>query len=137
MVRKAQMMLRIGNKRGFTLVEVLVTAAVLSVGIIFIYEALFVSLNLFNYYSNYLNIASWTQEKIWKVQDDLTHLGSLAQIEPSGILENQNRNFHWNLAYNLIDSTGLYRIDLIILWWQGRKEYKISRVAYAVYEEKK
>ena len=76
-------MSRTGNK-GFTLFEVIVTTAVLSLGALFIYEAFFDSLDLFNYCSNHLRAISWADEKIWQTQDSLGRLGPEAHIQTAG-----------------------------------------------------
>jgi len=131
-------MLRIGNK-AFTLVEVMVTTAVLSLGTVFIYESLFSSLDAFDYYINYLNVVSWADEKIWQAQDELSRLGPLAQIETSGSFVNRDRDFMWGLAYNTIDESPhicLYRIGLTLSWQQGHRRARLLRNAYAIYEEK-
>ena len=49
---------------GFTLVEVLVTTAVLSLGIVLIYRAFFTLLDSFGYYSNYLRVIAFADEKL-------------------------------------------------------------------------
>ena len=138
MARKAlPMMLKIGNdKRGFTLMEVMTATCVLSLGTVLIYESFFITLDSFNYYSNYLNVASWMDEKIWQAQDNLSRLGSSSQIDTRGEFINQNKNFRWNLSYNLI-SQNLYQIDLTLSWQEGPRKVKLLRSTYAMYEEKK
>jgi prepilin-type N-terminal cleavage/methylation domain-containing protein len=129
-------MLRIGN-RGFTLLEVMVATAVLSLGIVFIYQAFFISLNSFEYYNNYLKVSSWLNEKIWEAQDNLFRLGSLAQIYSSGSLKVDNNNFVWNLSYGLIDEAeNLYQIDLALSWQEGKRRVNLTRNAYALYKKK-
>jgi len=148
------MMLKIGNRgftpleilickkirkrflTGFTLMEVMIATCVLSLGSVLIYESFFITLNSFNYYSNYLNLASWMNEKIWQAQDNLRRLGSSSQIETTGEFANRNKNFRWNLSYNLI-SQNLYQINLTLFWQEGQRNVKLSRSTYAMYEEKK
>ena len=124
MARKAQrMMLKIGNNCAFTLVEVMVASAVLSLGIVMVYEAFFISLDSFSYCNNFLNVASLADEKIWQAQDNLSRLGNLAQIESGGKFINRNKDFEWNLSYAPVDeASGLhtYRIDLSLSWQEGR-----------------
>ena len=66
------MILTTGNKRnsrsGFTLIEVMVAVAVLSFGLVMVYQAFFVVLDSFNYSADYLEIAGWMDEKIWQAQ---------------------------------------------------------------------
>ena len=121
---------------GFTLIEVMVATAVLALGIVLIFEAFFISLDSFNYCSNYLNVATWVDEKIWQAQDALSHLGSQGFIETEGSFVNRNKNFDWNLSYNLIDvQPDLYKINLVLSWKEGRRKVRVSRAAYAIYEK--
>ena len=139
------MMLRIGSK-GFSLIEVMVATATLSLGTVLIYEAFFISLDSFNYYSNYLSVIPWMDEKIWQAQDDLSKFGALTQIgttdEPRtfdkvrGEFQKAGKAFRWNLNYSPIDD-GLYRIDLNLYWQEGQRKVRLLRSAYAKYEEKK
>jgi len=119
------MILTIGNKRGFTFVEVLITTVILALGSVLIYSSFFISLDAFQHYFNYLNVSSWADEKIWITQDELARFGILA-----------NENFKWNLTYDSIDQTnGLYRIELVISWREGRRSGRLLRSAYAVYKK--
>lgn len=129
------MMLRIGNK-GFSLIEVMFATAILSLGTVLIYEAFFISLDSFNYYSNYLSVIPWMDEKIWQAQDDLNKFGALTQIGTTDEFQKAGKAFRWNLNYYPIDD-GLYRIDLNLYWQEGQRKVKLLRSAYAMYKEKK
>lgn len=117
----------------FTLVEVMVATAILSLGIVLIYQAFFISIDSFNYCFNYLNVASWADEKIWQVQNNLSHSKVEDIIETGGRFRKRNKDFNWDLSYYLID-VDLYRIDLDIFWQQGRRKAMLYRNAYAVYD---
>lgn len=119
---------------GFTLVEAMITTAILSLGIVLIYEAFFISLDSFNYCSNYLNIVSWADEKVWQTQNSLNHYGVERAIGTQGVFKRANKKFNWNLSFYLID-VDLYRIDLDIFWQEGKRKSKLSRSAYALYNE--
>jgi prepilin-type N-terminal cleavage/methylation domain-containing protein len=126
------------TEKGFTLLEIMVATAVLSLGIVLIYQAFFISLNSFKYYNNYLKVSSWLNEKIWEAQDNLFRLGPLAQIDSSGSLKVDNNNFYWSLSYGLIDEPqNLYKIDLVFFWQEGKRRVNLTRNAYALYTEKK
>ncbi len=134
MVWKARTMLQTGNK-GFTLFEVIVTTAILSVAILFIYEGFFVCLDSFNYCSNHLHAISWLDGKIWQAQNEITHFGSEAHIQSEGEFTRGNRSFQWSLSPWLIDSDkGLYKIDLFLNWREGKRQISLKRAAYAIYE---
>lgn len=135
-------MSRIVNRKrfimGFSLIEAMTAACILSLGTVLIYESFFITLDSFGYYSNYLNIASWMDEKLLAAQDSLNRFGSSGSIETAGEFVNQNKKFRWDLAYNLVDRTQeLYQIDLTLFWQEGKRKIRLSRNAYAIYEEKK
>jgi prepilin-type N-terminal cleavage/methylation domain-containing protein len=122
--------------RGFTLVEVMVTTSVLSLGAMLLYQAFFLSLGAFDYCSDYLRVAPWTDEKLWQIQDELLRHGSAAGIDTHGELIDRSRNFVWDASYGSIDEKhGLYKIDLALSWHKGQKEVRLSRTAYATYKK--
>jgi prepilin-type N-terminal cleavage/methylation domain-containing protein len=130
-------MLKTGNKIGFTLVEVLAAAAVLSLGIVMIYESYFISLDSFNYYENYLSVSPWMDEKIWQAQDAVYRLGPQAQIDKSGEFQGANNTYKWDLVLiNIDEEQGLCRLDLLLSWKEGERAVKLSRNAYARYAQK-
>jgi prepilin-type N-terminal cleavage/methylation domain-containing protein len=128
-------MSKTGNK-GFTFLEVMVAAAVLALGSVLIYESFFISLDAFNYYADYLTVASWADDKIWDAGDKLRQ----AEAPPSqetGEFAGNNKMFRWNLNYNLLDEqTQLYSIDLFLSWKAGRKEFVLSRSTYDILQQK-
>ena len=78
----------------------------------------------------------WMDEKIWQTQDILGRFGSQAKIQPKGKFTSNNKDFLWSLSNSLIDKKeGLYRIDLVLSWQEGTKKRKLTRAAYARYEE--
>ena len=126
------------TKKGFTLIEVMVATAVLSLGALMIYEAFLISLDAYNYCSNYLRVASWMDERLWQAQNELGHFGPAAQIERSGEFVNRNKNFSWSLTYALIGGLpGLHKIDLGLSWKEGRRDARLLRSTYATYAEKR
>jgi prepilin-type N-terminal cleavage/methylation domain-containing protein len=125
--------------RGFTLLEVMVATAVLSLGVVLIYETFFSSLSAFNYYYNYLNIAPYMAEEMWQAQDKLTHFGETANVNTEGEFKIVNKDCKWGLVYNLIDEGRdlykLYKIDMSVSWQEHKKEVTLSRSTYALYQK--
>jgi prepilin-type N-terminal cleavage/methylation domain-containing protein len=126
------MMSRTGNK-GFTLLEVMVTTAVLSLGIVFIYQSFFISADAFDYCRNYFKVASWADEKLWEVRDELRLRGPSANFSPSGAFTSGSRVFEWNIDSPLIDPPPLYKINLVLSWKEGKRTAKLLRNTYALY----
>lgn len=124
------MILRIG-RRGFTLVEVLVCAAILSVGITLIFQSFFTCLNAFSRYTNYLDIMPWINEQLWRAEDEIIRTGGLQTLGNQGEFIYQGKKFSWQLANSLVDKEEkLYRLDLTVSWQEARKQITLSRYAY-------
>ncbi len=129
------MTLKIGN-RGINLIEVMAATAVLSLGVVLVYEAFFTSLNSFNYCSNYLSVAPWADEQIWEAQDRLSRTGPSDDIDKEGEFKKRSKTFKWTVSHNLVEGAEeLYKIDLMLSWQEGQRKVRMSRVAYAIYEE--
>lgn len=132
MDRKVLMMLRIGTK-GLSLVELMVAVAILSFGIVILYEAFFTCLNAFSYSQNRLDTQRWMDEKIWQTQDELIRSGSLIMSENTGSFMEKNKNFTWKIALNLIEQAAdsfLYKVSLDVSWKEAQRDVKLSQVAY-------
>jgi prepilin-type N-terminal cleavage/methylation domain-containing protein len=131
-------MSRTGNKRsrGFTLVEIMVTAAVLSFGLVCVYQSLFICLDTLNYCNNYLNVLPQINEKIWLAQDILKTSGPAAQLETTGNFTNGKKVFAWDLSYLLVDeSEYLYQITMDVKWKEANRIAGFSRAAYSRYDQ--
>ena len=125
--------------RGFSLVELMVTTLVLSLGILMVYQGFFTSLGGLNYCVDYLNAQLWMDEKIWDVQDKLAHYKTLLTEDTSGTFIMRNRQFHWELDYNLIQGSkaaSLYEVNLGVAWKEGIKQVATQRTANVLYIEK-
>jgi prepilin-type N-terminal cleavage/methylation domain-containing protein len=132
-------MLKIGSKKqAFTLIEVMLATMVLSLGAVLIHEAFFKSLDTHNYCHDYFSVGYWLDEKIWSAQDSLRQSGLSVNIARDGKFKAGNKDFVWNLSYDLTcDTQDLYKIVLDVSWKEGSRDIKVSRVAFAKYVEKK
>ncbi len=126
-------MLRIGNK-GLSLVEMMVAVAVLSFGIVMLYEAFFTCLNAFSYSQSRLDVQHWMNEKIWDVQNELICSGTLTMDEQAGSFMEKNKKFAWKITIDLIAEAKdayLYKVYLDVRWKETQRNISLSRVAYA------
>jgi len=122
---------KINKKKGFTLVEVVMTGAILAFGIVAIYEALFVSVDTYSYYTHYLNTQDWISEKIWKVQSKLINSGTVDAGHTSGQIVRDHKTYDWNMVVNIVDETqGLYQVKVTLSWNEGRKKVNTTRATY-------
>ncbi len=125
------MMLRTG-RRSFTLIEVLVSVAILSVGIVFIFRSFFTCLTAFGRYTNYYNILPWMNEQLWRAEDEIIRTGKPVSLSDQGEFTYEGNKFSWNLVSSLVDKEEkLYRLDLTVSWQEARKHLTLNRYAYA------
>ncbi|MFA5099657.1 MAG: prepilin-type N-terminal cleavage/methylation domain-containing protein [Candidatus Omnitrophota bacterium] len=123
------------KNKGFTLIEVLVTTAVLAFGMVSIFQALFIIMNVFSYISHYLDVVSVADEKVWQVQDTLMRLGPGSAFAPQGEFDIGGKRYEWSLSVKQADAAAaLYRIDLSTRWKEGRRPSLLERSAYAIYQ---
>jgi hypothetical protein len=112
----------------------MVATAVLALGAVLIYEAFFLSLDIFGYCANYLKLASWADELVWEAQDLLTYSGETAQIPTNGVFVSANKKFTWNLSYCALAQEHVYSIGLVVSWKEGTRVMKLFRDAYAIHK---
>ena len=107
------------------------TVAILAFGIVAIYEALFISMNTFGFYSNYLDTQDWVNEKISETQNQLTQAQLLEPGETSGQIVRDQKTFDWSVIISPVnEEQRLYKIDVTLSWKQGGKRVRTSRTVY-------
>ncbi len=120
------------KKEALSLVELLVAVAVLSLGMLLIQQAFFISLSAFGYYSRHLGVLAWINEKLWAVQSALAYQG-LNSLEPAGLFEIRGKKIFWNLSIQLTDQLKdnlLYEVILNLNWKEGRRKINLQRSTY-------
>jgi prepilin-type N-terminal cleavage/methylation domain-containing protein len=119
------------QRTGFTLVEIMITTAILSLGLVMIYQAFFISLDTFDYYLNYLNAKLWLDEKIWQIQDDCRREEVFIPTRSEGEFRIRNKNFNWDMYCNAIEPEELYKVSLRLSWQQGPRRINMLTETYA------
>ena len=123
-------------KQGFTLIELMVAVAILSLGIVIIYQSFFSILNYFNYYIDYLDVAYWPDEEIWQIKEEWDKNGDFTYMEGEKTLVKGKKAYRCNLAFSPVESD-LYKIHLILSWREGKRNIHLSRTTYVVNQEQK
>ncbi len=121
------------KRRGFTLMEIMVTVAVLAVGLTPILQAFSTSLGAFGFYADSLNTTVWIDEKIWETRHDLMMGGELPTGETSGRERIGSKEYDWMIRVAALNpDKGLYQVNLVLSWKKGQRTRSISRTAYAL-----
>ncbi|MBN3039084.1 MAG: prepilin-type N-terminal cleavage/methylation domain-containing protein [Candidatus Omnitrophica bacterium] len=121
------------DKKGFTLIELMVAVAILSFGLVMIYEAFFSYMDAYNYVFRRLEAQRWIEEKVWQTENELVISGMLMPGDMSGSFIRSNKKFSWNMSIRLIgeiEESSLYELTLEVSWQEVTRDAKISQVAY-------
>lgn len=121
------------KKSGFTLIELLVAVAVLSLGLVLMYEAFFSYMDAFNYSYRRLEAQRWIDEKIWSVEDELVRSGILLPDELAGSFSKDEKVFNWIMSIRTlgeIEDSFLYMVKLSVSWSEITRDVRVSQVAY-------
>ena len=131
-------MLRTGNnKNGFTLIEVMVTVAILSLGTLVIHEGLLHSADVLTHYNSLLTAREWSENKIWDLKEALLFSEPPQPTENSGSFESAGRSYAWSADNSLASNADeLYLINLDIGWREGQKPINLAQSVYATSQKK-
>lgn len=120
------------SKRGFSFFEIMTTVAVLSFGIVIIFQTFLTSLNSFGYYLTNLQAQCWADEKIWEISDDLMREDFIDNCQINGNLLLANKGVTWIMKIDRIDEEeNFFKLALIVCWQEGNRRIEIYRTAYA------
>ena len=118
-------------KKAFTLVEVMITVAVLSFGAVMLYQAFFTSFDAVQYASNRIKAQLWADSVIEeeKILEETTPM-ILSKTEAGSVILN-NRKFLWQKSIQPID-LNLYAMTIELSWKEGARTRFLSRAAYLI-----
>ena len=120
------------KKNGFTLIEVMVTVAILSLGTLLIQQGLLRSSDFLNHYNSQLAVEAWADEKIWDIREALLFAAEGSQMETSGSFTESGRNFSWSIEAVLVPGVDqLYFIKMNTTWLEGNRLASFSKAMYA------
>ncbi|MFH1459964.1 MAG: prepilin-type N-terminal cleavage/methylation domain-containing protein [Candidatus Omnitrophota bacterium] len=117
------------NRKGFTLVEVMVATVILAVGIVAIFEIYLMSLDAINLFNDRLKAQLFINEKIAQLQNDFNSpLETFVTLNDAGIVKFGNKIFNWEVLLESKDlRQGLYLVKVRMSWFVGSKQYSVQR----------
>jgi type II secretion system protein I len=114
---------------GFSLIEVLLTVAILSSVIIFIFRS-FAALLAYTGFSQNLGLACYlAEEKLWEIEELAKQNLVLPQPETE---TSQDKDFSWDYKITPSQDDALDELELSVSWQQKLKEkpYSLGFVTY-------
>jgi len=125
------------NEKGFTLIEVMLAVAILSLGTVFISQSNMMSLEVYSRYTRRLAVQAWAGEKVWETKQAILESPLPETGVTTGTFSEQNQNYHWQLEVGAAYLDEIYSIRLDVSWRQARGDAKLSRFAFVQKQKKK
>ena len=120
----------IGNSKGITLIEVMVTVSILAVGILVVSQANMAALNAYSRYARRLTIRGWAEERIWQAKEEIFQSEVPETKKISGQAHEDNKTFNWELDVEPDEVEDFYSIDLKARWREGGTPQTLSQASF-------
>ena len=118
-------------RKAFFLLEVMLTVAILSIGLVFVIRSITMSLRVAKQAFNYSKAIHFVYEKANELELIPEHnmFGSDGRIEENGVFESDN-NFHWNHIVEKFEDYNLNSIVVDVSWEEGKREGGVGITTY-------
>jgi len=129
------------NQDGFSFIEIMTTVAVLSLGILAVYQSFFKSLDYLNHMTYRLHALNILSNKIELVQKRLEVSGEIALNEPTpAIVSINGKTVEFQQDVQISDVhqlKNIYRLDVTLSWQESGRNITLSRSCYIYYDNPK
>lgn len=115
------------QNKAFSLLELIIAVAVLSIGIVAVLEALSFTARLAGLSSDIVNAVFLAEDKMQELE--FKESQRLLESEPQEAMGEKDK-FRWEYMNNLDADLGLYKLDFNINWQRREREEKISLNTY-------
>lgn len=115
------------RSKAFSLLELIIAVAVLSVGIVAVLEALSFTARLAGLSNDIVNAVFLTEDKMQELE--FKESQRLLESEPQEAMGEKDK-FKWEYMNNLDADLGLYKLDFNIKWQRRDREEKINLNTY-------
>lgn len=119
--------------RGLTFIEVMVTAVVLSVGLVAIYRAFFIGLDQLNHLSYRLYALNLLEQKIAVVEKDFRSLKDfdIGPLAETVVINNHPVDFQYAITLVPVENLlSVFRLDIGLSWSEKGRSVSVARSAY-------
>lgn len=122
-----------GKARGLTLIEVLVSVIILSLGLVAVYGPLLLSLAVFDEAHARLEAGRLLSNHIWLLEEEVLRTRRKLPAEQSGILMGAEKAYEYLVAARALDDEGtLYQASFAVGWKGAPRQRRILRTVYVL-----
>ncbi|MBU0694733.1 MAG: hypothetical protein KKC11_08740 [Candidatus Omnitrophica bacterium] len=120
------MMWSIGSKKSFTFVELMLTVAALSIGMVFLYRTYLSLLDNFNLCGSRIEANLFLQNKLWEAGEKLRQ-NDLSGGTTIGEFKGRKNKFEWKLDVLPVKGVENFcNINLNVIWKQAPREINLK-----------
>jgi len=115
------------KNNAFSLLELIITVAILSIGIVVVLEAFSYSARMTGLSCDIINAVFLAEDKMQELEFK-KEKQNLTSIEPAGGIE--NNKFRWSYTLNLDPDLNLSKLNFNITWARANREESLSLNTY-------
>ena len=120
-------------RRGFTLVEILLTVVVLGIGSVMVQTSLLRSAGIVSRTDNLLRAQVWMDEKLWEAREKAVYAEFPSAEGDSGSFVQSRRTFDWSLEVRPAHvGSGIDALRLVVRWPEGADTAEAVRETYVL-----
>ncbi|MFH1360028.1 MAG: prepilin-type N-terminal cleavage/methylation domain-containing protein [Candidatus Omnitrophota bacterium] len=128
-------MIKKNNQCGVTFVEVMVTMAILSFGLVLLYKAFFVSLDAMNHLTHRLYALALIDNRIAFMQKVFEEKGDIPlqmqQPVDRVLFDQRPVDFRTQTDVRSVENlNNVYQLDIALFWQERGRDIRISRTTY-------
>jgi len=120
---------KISNRASFTLLEVLITVAILATAIIFVFRSFTASLTSAQFSQDITSACYLAEDKLWEIGQTQVNA---PKSSDQGSQRIQNKDFNWYYEIQNTDNAELKELKLTVSWKEKvrEKEYTMDFLTY-------
>ena len=117
------MILVTGKNKGFTLIEIMVSVSILSIGLIVILQGFTSSLNVLRVCQNNLEASLFAEEKMAELEINIKQDKEVFLKGLTGIIQENNLEFQWSISLTPeTEYEDLNKVLTTISWKEGKRK---------------
>ena len=123
---------QINARGGFSLIEVLLSVSMLSVGLILVYQPFLRGVSSLGYARDRLEASSLLGGYTWELENEILQQGQLKPLSRHLILLGKNKTFDATAVARMVkrETRALYETEIVLSWVHDGRRKSVTRNTY-------